>query len=132
MTNKRQCYLLKLKNKNCQNIKRLPHSFHILNLVGFSSSNLTNQFRQQAKLKNGQKFNQSLYLSSYLFVLFQYCPAQVLCFFIQNKHILNIMRSMYQSVKSMVRYLKQLSNSFEYLLGFRQGECLSPFYFQCF
>ena len=27
MTNKRQCYVLKLKNKNCQNIKRLPHSF---------------------------------------------------------------------------------------------------------
>ena len=30
MTNKWQCYLLKLKNKNCQNIKRLPHSFYIL------------------------------------------------------------------------------------------------------
>ena len=27
MKNKIQCYLLKLKNKNCQNIKRLPHSF---------------------------------------------------------------------------------------------------------
>ena len=31
MTNKWQCYLLKLKNeKNCQNIKWLPHSFYIL------------------------------------------------------------------------------------------------------
>ena len=30
MTNKRQYYLLELKNKNCQNIKRLPHSFYIL------------------------------------------------------------------------------------------------------
>ena len=29
MTNRRQCYLLKLKNKNCQNIKRLSHSFYI-------------------------------------------------------------------------------------------------------
>ena len=27
MTNTWQCYLLKFKNKNCQNIKRLPHSF---------------------------------------------------------------------------------------------------------
>ena len=27
MTNKRHCYLLILKNKNCQNIKRLPQSF---------------------------------------------------------------------------------------------------------
>ena len=26
----RQCYLLKLKNNNCQDMKRLPHSFYIL------------------------------------------------------------------------------------------------------
>ena len=30
MTNKIQSNLLNLKNKNCQNIKRLPHSFYIL------------------------------------------------------------------------------------------------------
>ena len=31
MTNKRQCYLLELKNKSCQNIKKnLSHSFYIL------------------------------------------------------------------------------------------------------
>ena len=29
MTNTRQCYVLKLKNKNCQNIKRPSHSFYI-------------------------------------------------------------------------------------------------------
>ena len=28
MTNKRQCFLLKFKNKNCQNIKSLPHSLY--------------------------------------------------------------------------------------------------------
>ena len=33
MTNKRQCYLLKLNNKNCQNIKRLPHFFYILKVI---------------------------------------------------------------------------------------------------
>ena len=39
MTNE-HCFLLKLKNKNCQNIKRLPHSYYFIiisnNLVVFS------------------------------------------------------------------------------------------------
>ena len=30
MTNKSPCCLLKLKNKNCHNIKRLPHSYYFL------------------------------------------------------------------------------------------------------
>ena len=33
MTIKIQCYLLKLKNKKCQNIKSLPHSFYILKVI---------------------------------------------------------------------------------------------------
>lgn len=46
-------------------------------------------------------------------------------------NILNIMRSIYQSIKSRVKYLNQLSDSFECLLGVRQGECVSPFYCLC-
>lgn len=45
--------------------------------------------------------------------------------------ILNIIRSMYDSVKSKVKYINELSNSFEYHLGVRQGECLSPLYSLC-
>ena len=30
MANKRQCYMLKLKNRNCQNKKRLSRSFYFL------------------------------------------------------------------------------------------------------
>lgn len=47
-------------------------------------------------------------------------------------NILNIMRSMYNSVKSRVKYMNKLSNSFECELGVRQGECLSPFLFSMF
>ena len=39
---------------------------------------------------------------------------------------------MYNNVKSRVKYLNQLSDSFECCLGVRQGECLSPFLFAMF
>ena len=43
--------------------------------------------------------------------------------------ILDIIRSMYQNVKSKVKYDNSISTSFECSLGVRQGECLSPFLF---
>ena len=43
--------------------------------------------------------------------------------------ILDIIRSMYQNVKSKVKYDNSISSSFECSLGVRQGECLSPFLF---
>ena len=46
--------------------------------------------------------------------------------------ILNIIRSIYENVKSRVKYMNKLSNSFECKLGVRQGECLSPFLFSMF
>ncbi|KAL4240483.1 hypothetical protein ACF0H5_001275 [Mactra antiquata] len=46
--------------------------------------------------------------------------------------ILNIIKSMYQSVKSRVKYCNQLSDSYTCALGVRQGECLSPFLFSMF
>ena len=47
-------------------------------------------------------------------------------------NILDIIRSMYNSVKSRIRYENQLSNEFSCMLGVRQGECLSPFLFSMF
>ena len=43
--------------------------------------------------------------------------------------MLNIIRSMYSSVKSRVKLLNELSDEYECLLGVTQGECLSPFLF---
>ena len=43
--------------------------------------------------------------------------------------ILNVIQSMYGSVKSMVKYNNSLSDDFVCYLGVRQGECLSPFLF---
>ena len=43
--------------------------------------------------------------------------------------ILNVIQSIYGSVKSMVKYNNSLSDDFECYLGVRQGECLSPFLF---
>ena len=43
--------------------------------------------------------------------------------------ILDIIRSMYQNVKSKVKYDNSISSSFECSLGVRQGEYLSPFLF---
>ena len=42
-------------------------------------------------------------------------------------NIIDIIRSMYENIKSKIKYDNQLSNDFTYLLGVRQGECLSPF-----
>ena len=47
-------------------------------------------------------------------------------------NILDIIRSMYNSVKSQVKYLNELSDSFNCTLGVRQGESLSPFLFAMF
>ena len=47
-------------------------------------------------------------------------------------NILDIIRSMYDSVKSRVKYENMLSNEFSCVLGVRQGECLSPFLFCMF
>ena len=46
--------------------------------------------------------------------------------------ILNVIQSMYDSVKSMVKYNNSLSDDFECYLGVRQGECLSPFLFSMY
>ena len=46
--------------------------------------------------------------------------------------ILNVMRGMYSSVKSRVKYQNELSSEFECYLGVRQGECLSPFLFSMY
>ena len=46
--------------------------------------------------------------------------------------ILNVMRGMYSSVKSRVKYQNELSLEFECYLGVRQGECLSPFLFSMY
>ena len=43
--------------------------------------------------------------------------------------ILNIIKSMYRSVKSRVKYCNKLGNEFYCKLGVRQGECLSPLLF---
>ena len=43
--------------------------------------------------------------------------------------ILDIIRSMYENVKSKVKYDNSISSRFECSLGVRQGECLSPFLF---
>ena len=46
--------------------------------------------------------------------------------------MLNIIQSMYSSVKSKVKYNNELSNDFDSYLGVRQGECLSPFLFSMY
>jgi len=46
--------------------------------------------------------------------------------------MLDIVRSMYASVKSKVKLSNNLSNSFECHIGIRQGECLSPLLFSMF
>ena len=46
--------------------------------------------------------------------------------------MLNIIRSMFSSVKSRVKLLNELSDEYECLLGVIQGECLSPFLFSMF
>ena len=46
--------------------------------------------------------------------------------------ILNVIKSMYSSVKSRVKYNNQLGNEFYCGLGVRQGECLSPLLFSLF
>ena len=45
---------------------------------------------------------------------------------------LNIIRSMYENVKSRVKYKNRLSENFECYLGLRQGESLSPFLFSMY
>ena len=45
-----------------------------------------------------------------------------------KRRILNVIKSMYQSVKSIVKYNNCLSEDFTCYLGVRQGECLSPFF----
>ncbi|MCW4345840.1 MAG: reverse transcriptase family protein [Candidatus Thiodiazotropha endolucinida] len=46
--------------------------------------------------------------------------------------ILNIIKAMYSSVKSRVKYCNRLGNEFYCNLGVRQGECLSPLLFSLF
>ena len=52
MTNKRQCYLRKLKDVNCQNIKRLPHSFNILKVIYTFSLGFIYVFKLQFRWNN--------------------------------------------------------------------------------
>ena len=46
--------------------------------------------------------------------------------------ILNILKSMYATVKSIVKYDNKLGNEFSCTLGVRQGECLSPLLFSLY
>ena len=46
--------------------------------------------------------------------------------------ILDIIKSMYQSIKSKVKFNKNISSEFPCHLGVRQGKCLSPFLFSIF
>ena len=46
--------------------------------------------------------------------------------------ILNIIRSMYKTVKSRVKYHNELSEEYSCRLGVAQGECLSPFLFSMY
>ena len=46
-----------------------------------------------------------------------------------GRNLLNIIMSMYKHVKSKVKLHYIVSEVFECMLGFRQGECLSPFRF---
>ena len=46
--------------------------------------------------------------------------------------ILNILKSMYSSVKSRVKFDNKLGNEFNCTLGVRQGECLSPLLFSLY
>jgi hypothetical protein len=47
-------------------------------------------------------------------------------------NIFNIVKSIYESVKSRVKYCNKLSDEYTCMLGVRQGECLSPFLFSMF
>ncbi len=44
-------------------------------------------------------------------------------------NMLNVIKSMYDNIKSKVKFKNELSNENTCLLGVRQGECLSPFIF---
>jgi len=46
--------------------------------------------------------------------------------------MINNIRSMYQNVRSRVKYNNKLSDSFECYMGVRQDECLSPVWFSMF
>ena len=46
--------------------------------------------------------------------------------------ILDILKSMYSSVKSRVKFDNKLGNEFYFNLGVRQGECLSPLLFSLY
>ena len=46
--------------------------------------------------------------------------------------MLNIVKSIYQQVKSKVKYNNSLSETCDCYLGVRQGECLSPFLFSIY
>ena len=43
--------------------------------------------------------------------------------------IIDVIRSMHENIESRVKYDKRLSNNLTCLLGVRQEECLSPFFF---
>ena len=49
-----------------------------------------------------------------------------------RRNILNIIKSMYESVKSRVKLRGKNENEYFYSLGLRQGECLSPLLFTLF
>ena len=46
--------------------------------------------------------------------------------------MINVIRFLYEGVKSRVKYNNELSNDFDSYLGVRQGECLSPFLFSMY
>ena len=46
--------------------------------------------------------------------------------------IIDVIRSMYENIKSRVKYNKRLSYDFVFLIGVRQEECLSQFSFSVY
>ena len=100
MTNKCQCYLLKLQNKNCQNIKRLPHSFYTLKvkcisifflyifvlqfcLIIFNNDICTHVTKYSYFEFQLFKFDfTSLEHNATLSIVSVYCPRRNTCFFV--------------------------------------------------
>jgi hypothetical protein len=68
---------------------------------------------------------------AYDYVVRDYLLYKLIQYGIRGR-LLNIIISMYNDIKSHVKLNNQISNEFTCILGVRQGECLSPFYFICF
>ena len=68
------------------------------------------------------------YIKAFDYVVRENIWYKLLNYGVKGK-IIDVIRSMYENIKSKVKYDNRLSNDFTCLLGTRQGECLSPFLF---